>query len=366
MSGGLAAYFTCRGIAMADVAPGTRAPRRFSEPAMEHLATRRRAGLFDFSFMGQFEIAGPDSLAFLERLQTRRIVDLRPGMLCYTLLCEDDGRVFNDATVWRLADDRCWMFTGRRTDFQFVAASRDALDVSLDDLSGQCGVIAVQGPRSAAILCRVLGRDVVAPLRYFHFAAVRWNGLAARVARLGYSGEIGYEVVVPADRAVDLWAAILAAGKDDGLCECGFESADSLRVESGFMLFSHELAARLTPFELGLARLVSFDDRPFRGRGALRPLRWVEPERRICGIVPGRHAYSASGLPRARVTSEAHSPVFGRTVALGLVERGATAPGTTIALDDGRIGRVARLPFYDPARTLPRRAPTGLDQSRSA
>jgi aminomethyltransferase len=357
VSGGLAASFASRGITTVDVAPGAPVPLRFSAPSAEHLATRRSAGLFDFSFMGQYEVSGCDSRAFLDRAQTRGLARLHAGMIHYTLLCDDDGRVVNDATVWRLAGDRYWIFTGRRADFHYLAASRGALEVRVDDLSGSCAVLAVQGPRSAAILASVLGSAGVAALRYFHFAETGWRGGRAWIARLGYSGELGYEVIVAASDAATLWDALVAAGRRDGLLECGFEAADSLRVESGFVLFARELAVRLTPFELGLARLVSFDGRPFRGSGALRPLRWVEPERKLCGIVPGRQAPSASRLPRACVTSEAHSPVFGRTLALGLVEGSATAPGTAVALEDGRIGRVARLPFYDPARILPRRAP---------
>ena len=357
MRDGLAAYFADRRIAMVEVAPGAPVPLRFSERSAEHLATRRAAGLFDFSFMGHYEISGRDGRAFLDRVQTRSLAELRPGMIHYTLLCEDDGRVFNDATLWQLADDRYWIFTGRRSDFQHLAACREALDFRVEDLSGRCAVLAVQGPRSAAILARVLASDVVATLRYFHFAGARWRGRSAWIARLGYSGELGYEVIVPVNDAADLWDATVAAGSGDGLRECGFEAADSLRVESGFVLFARELAVRLTPFELGLARLVSFDGRPFRGSSALRPLRWVEPELKLRGIVPGRHAPTSSGLPTARLTSEAHSPVFGRSLALGLVAGDAAAPGTSVALDDGRIGRVARLPFYDPARLLPRRAP---------
>jgi aminomethyltransferase len=354
MSGGLASLFAGRGIATVDVTPGATVPLRFSGPAAEHLATRRAAGLFDFSFMGRYEVSGRDGRAFLDRVQTRGLARFPPGTLHYTLLCDDDGRVVNDATVWRLAEDRFWIFTGRRSDFHYLAASRGTLEVRVADVSEACAVLAVQGPRSAAILAKVLPGAAVAPLRYFHFSEAGWRGRSAWVARLGYSGEQGYEVVVAADDAAELWAALLAAGGSDGLLECGFEAADSLRIESGYVLFTRELGTPLTPFELGLARLVSFDGRPFRGSGALRPLRWRAPERRLCGILPGRRAPSARGLPKARVTSEAHSPVFGRTLALGLVDRGATAPGTTVALDDGRIGRVARLPFYDPARVLPR------------
>jgi aminomethyltransferase len=351
-------FFAGRGVALLSVQHGVRVPRRFSDASVEHLATRRAAGLFDFSFMGRYEISGRESRGFLDWLQTRCLTTLRPMTACYTLLCREDGTVLNDATLWNLGGGRFWLFTGRRSDFQDIATAAAAFDVHVEDCSGQFAVLAIQGPLSARLIARILGRDVVATLRYFQFARAGWRGHDLWVARLGYSGELGYELLVSADAAVDLWNALVAVGAAEGLRECGFEAADSLRIESGYILFTRELAQDVSPHELGLARLVCFDGRQFRGRASLWPQRWRAPVRRLCGILPGRPRAPAVRDPElARVTSECRSPLLGRSLALGLVADGASAPGSLVALEDGRIGRVARLPFYDPPRILPRRLP---------
>ncbi len=151
-----------------------------------------------------------------------------------------------------------------------------------------------------------------------------------------------------------MWRKILEIGVDAGLHECGFEAANSLRIESGYVLFSAELALRVDPFELGLARLLTGVD--FIGEGALRRKRWVAPRRRMGGIIQidGIRALGAR-MPSAQVTSEAYSPTFSRTLAMGFIEGGGAAPGSMLRLADGRRARSARLPFYDPGRVLPRR-----------
>jgi glycine cleavage system T protein (aminomethyltransferase) len=354
-------FFAGRGVPLFSVQQGVRVPRRFSDASVEHLATRRSAGLFDFSFMGRYEITGRESREYVGRLQTRCVTMLRSMAACYTLLCREDGTVLNDATLWNLGDGRFWLFTGRRSDFQHIAAAADEFDVRVEDLSGQCAVLAVQGPLSARLVARAFGRDAVASLRYFQFARVGWRRHDVWVARLGYSGELGYELLVSTDAAVDLWNALVAVGASEGLRECGFEAADSLRIESGYILFTNELAQDVSPHELGLARLVCFDGRPFRGCASLWHQCWRAPVRRLCGILPDRPRVSVAREPElACVTSECRSPVFGRSLALGLVADEASAPGSLVALGDGRIGRVARLPFYDPPRILPRRLPIGL------
>ena len=209
----------------------------------EHLATRRAAGLFDFSFMGLYEFSGTEAL---DRLQTRRLADLEPGRTAYTLLLNDDGSVFNDATVWRLDADRFWLFTGRRRDFErFRGVARDR--------SGDYAVLALQGPSSGAILARLAGAEIILGLKYFHFTETH----AMVIARLGFSGELGYELTVPAKDEPRLRQALLEAGRSDGLRECSFAAADSLRIESGYVLFDREIDGRANPRELGLERLVS-------------------------------------------------------------------------------------------------------------
>jgi aminomethyltransferase len=263
-------------------------------PVEQHLATRRAAGLFDFSFMGR--------------------------------------SVFNDATVWSLGGDRWWLFTGRRSDFGWIGARASARN-----RSGEYAILALQGPRSGAILSRVVGEAIVRALGYFRF--LETGGM--QIARLGYSGELGYELLVPNEGKERLRKTLLDAGRVDGLLECTFEAADSLRIECGYVLFDREIDGRANPSELGLEKLV-IDPRPF------------ETSRKLAGfeIIEGPSAE----LPPAQVTSECLSPSLGMRIALGFVAPRAGV-GDRVRLEDGRAARVALLPFYDRDRTRPRVAP---------
>ena len=321
----------------------------YTDAAEEHLATRRACGLFDFSFMGHFEVAGAGARAFLDRLQTRNLSALAPGRIAYTLLLRPDGTVFIDATVWCLARDRYWLFTGRRSDFAFVAEAAGEAGVALSDLSGANAVLAIQGPESA----RVLGRHLGAPpeLAYFGFREARLGGVPVTIGRLGYSGELGYELIVPTGAAGTLWRELATDAR-----ECGFDAANSLRIESGYILFTNELARPVDPFELGLERLVSFDGRAFTGSEALRARRWRAPDRRLVGLdgFARRNFSLLRDLPRAEVTSRVRSPTFGCELALGFVPAEAAASGDLVSISDTEVGRISRLPFYDPGRVLPR------------
>jgi aminomethyltransferase len=296
--------------------------------AEEHLATRRAAGLFDFSFMGLYEFRGKPSM---QRLQTRNLDALAPGQLAYTLVLNDDGSVFNDATVWHLDAGRFWLFTGRRSDFErFRGAARDR--------SGEYAVFALQGPASGRILARLVDREAVLGLQYFRF--IERNGLV--IARLGYSGELGYELLVPTSLGPALRQTLLDTGRDDGLRECSFEAANSLRIECGYVLFDRELDGRANPRELGLERLVD--------KAKRFPI-----TRKLVGLeildAPARQALAA-----AQVTSECFSPIVGRQIALAFSSPEAAA-GEHVRLADGRAARVAKLPFYDPDRRRPRASP---------
>lgn len=321
----------------------------YTDAAEEHLATRRACGLFDFSFMGLFEVAGAGARAFLDRLQTRNLSALAPGRIAYTLLLRPDGTVYIDATVWCLARDRYWLFTGRPSDFAFVAEAAGEAGIALRDLSGANAVLAVQGPESARVLGRHLGSAPGIP--YFGFRETAMAGVPVTVGRLGYSGELGYELIVPTGAAGSLWRELANDAR-----ECGFDAANGLRIESGYILFTNELARPVDPYELGLERLVSFDGRAFTGSEALRARRWRARDRRLVGLdgFARRDVSSRGEVPRVEVTSRARSPIFGGEIALGFAPAEAAAPGTFVSVSDTAVGRICRLPFYDPGRVLPR------------
>jgi aminomethyltransferase len=344
-------YFEARGIPLGDFA-GQAVPLRFSNVAEEHLATRRAAGLFDFSFMGCFDVAGRDAFQFLNFLQTRNLASLREGRACYTLLCNKDGTVINDATVWRHSSQHFWVFTGRREDWYHIAAIASSFDVALTNLSGHFAAIAVQGPQAPHILERFLGQPL--PKAYFSFSRATVFAKKAWVARLGYTGELGFELLVPAVAGAEVWSALLAVG--DGIHQCGFDAANSLRIEAGYILFTCELAKPATPYELGLGRLVELPRSSFVGSAALEAARFRPPTRTLVGLrfasVIGKR--DTGNMPGADVTSESDSPILRKRVGLGFAPYAQRFPGSVVRASAGQVAIVSRLPFYDPPRALSR------------
>ena len=362
MTSAFASWLAGRANGQIEFAPGIATPRRFSDPRLEHLATRRMGGLFDFSFMSCTDIRGTGALACVNALQTRRLDALRPGRIVYTLLLREVGTVLNDATVWRLGKDRFWVFTGRRADSLFIAQFGTVFDVEIADRGAAQAVIAVQGDISRRTIEQCFPRISLATLPYFGFARAMFGAVECWIARLGYSGETGYELVIADAAAASLWQALLDAGRGAGLVECGFDAVDSLRIEAGHILFTRELATPMTPFELGFSRLVDFDQRAFYGAQALRRNRRKEPTRRLVGLLPAEDAEVEVGVPgrlddgSAVMTSACWSPLLERHIGMGFVSSRDADLGTVVRLGSGARARVARLPFYDPAKVLPKRS----------
>ena len=288
----------------------------------QHLAVRRAAGLFDFSFMGLYEF---DDVGALQELQSRTLSAMSPGHIVYTLLLAADGAVIIDATVWRFDTQRFGLFAGRRAAY----GGRDR--------SGELAILALQGPASGRILAALVGAGIVCDLRYFHFTQVG----DMLIGRIGYSGELGYELLVPAAEEARLRAELVKAGSREGLVECGWDAANSLRQECGYVLFDREVDGKANPRELGLERLV---DRQ----------REFGLTRKLVGLEILDEAGDA-GLPVAQVTSECFSPVLQKRIALAFVPPALTNDARVRARE--RTARIARLPFYDPERRRPRAAP---------
>ena len=347
-------HFAERGVRLAPLPDGGAVPADFGDAVAEHRATREACGLFDFSFMGAWEILGRDAGAHLARLQTRDLRALVPGRCAYTLLLRDDGSVLNDATVWMFSPERYWLFTGRPSDGEWVAQGAQALDVLVTPRLSTA-VIALQGPASGAALAKLAGSESVRDLGYFRFAERDLPGGPCLVARLGYSGELGYEIVVEASRAVALWQALVAAGRAYGLREAGFEAADSLRIDCGHILFLRELAGARLPAELGLARLVTSVHSGMRGGAALRALSDA-PHARLVGLEIGE-AGAAADAPPVELTSESYSPTFGRRIGLGFAPAAHDRAGTVLRAADARACTVTALSRYDPERLRSRGSP---------
>jgi aminomethyltransferase len=307
--------------------------------------------------MACLELKGDGALHLLNAIQPRDLAHLPIGCIRYTLLLREDGSVLNDATVWRTSEDSYLLFVGRRADLEFVAERAVAHEVQLDDRSGELAVLALQGPRSRDILQRCVSMPRHLP--YFRFAEAAFGHRRCLLANIGYTGESGYEIVLGSDAACTLWISLCEAGAAEGLRECGFTAANTLRIEAGHILFANELAAKVTAYELGMARLLDYYREPSPALRVLRSQRWREPERRLVGLMLENHGAPEAHMRRseanaAAITSACWSPLLERRIALGYVASAARYPGTRLLTDAYTRATVARLPFYDPGKRLPR------------
>ncbi len=278
------------------------------------------------------------------------------GGIAYTLLPDAAGQVLIDATMWRLGPQHWRLFTGRPSDTAYIIAQAQRDGATVENLCGQHAVLAVQGPRSAAVLAALLGPELLRNLPYFGFAEARFEGWPLLLGRIGYSGELGYELVLDQAVAQPLWLALLDAGQALGLAECGFESADMLRIECGHILFTRELSSPASPAALGLQRLVEAAHCARTGLPAGLTA-GKPPARQLAGLVfdqdtpcKGRRGW------RARISSECYSPTLGRHIALAWLHPRAQ-PGDDVRCEDGRPARVSALPFLASTRVHPRAQP---------
>ncbi|AEG42874.1 glycine cleavage system aminomethyltransferase GcvT [Isoptericola variabilis] len=350
-------------------------PLRYTSDLAEHRAVREAAGLFDLSHMGEIHLVGPQAAAALDVAIVGHATAIPVGRARYSMLCAEDGSVLDDLIVYRLAEDH-FLVVANAGNAPLVArelTERAAgFDVVVDDRSEATALVAVQGPRAEEIVASMTAPDdveTVRSLRYYASAPATVAGVEALVARTGYTGEDGFELFVPAERAAELWRAALAAGEPHGLVPAGLAARDSLRLEAGMPLYGHELDTTTTPYEAGLGRVVKLDKVhddgtpvEFVGRAALASRKASQPSRVLVGLkgegrrparagydVVFRHHDDSAGVKVGTVTSGAPSPTLGYPIAMAYVTPEVSAEGTELAVDvRGRAEPfvVVPLPFY--------------------
>jgi aminomethyltransferase len=334
-------------------------PLQYTGILEEHRAVRARAGLFDLSHMGELYVEGHEAAAGLAYSLTSNPARLAVGRAQYSMICFPDGGVMDDLIVYRLGDERFLIVANASN----AGAVSDALaerlagfKVVLDDRSLATGLVAIQGPQAAAILTPLT--DIALDgLRYYAIAEGHVAGVAALVARTGYTGEDGFEVMVDVAVAGEVWDALMEAGKAVGAVPVGLGARDTLRLEAGMPLYGNELGPDTTPFEAGLGRVVDLAKAgDFVGRAALEKSAADGPRRKLVGLVVrgrgiARHGYDVySGDKRiGGVTSGTLSPTLGEPIAMAYVTPSEAAPGTivTVGIRDQRVpAEVVPLPFY--------------------
>ncbi|MBI2855447.1 MAG: glycine cleavage system aminomethyltransferase GcvT [Chloroflexi bacterium] len=335
---------------------GWEMPIQFQGILAEARAVRSRAGLFDVSHMGRVDIAGRDAAVFLQKVLTADVLALAMGRARYSLICNESGGIIDDTIVYRLEEKRYRLVPNAANTGEVLAwlgRWKDEMSIQAETrvLTRDTTMIAVQGPSSQEMLQTLCDLDL-SSLRAFRVAEGSVAGIQAQIARTGYTGEDGFEVIAPAADAPSLWSGFM----DRGATPCGLGARDVLRIEAGLLLHGSDMDSSTTPLEAGLERFVSLDKNDFVGRSALLEQKERGLSRSLVGFrllergVP-RHGYPVldGGEVIGEVTSGTHSPTLDMGIGLGYVALRSARPGSMVKIDlRGRPtdAEVVELPFY--------------------
>ncbi len=328
----------------------------------EHRATRQCVGLFDISHMGRFCFVGPGAVPLLEGLLTRRVDNLGPGRVRYSLITNDTGGIVDDVPVSHLA-------TGDQSFYWLVvnASNRDKLlswitprvgshDVRFTDETLNTAMMAVQGPRALDVVDAMFSQGKPSELEYYTGTGALLDGIPVTVSRTGYTGEDGVELVVPTAEAAHIWERLISGAREVGGRPAGLGARDTLRLEAGMPLYGHELSEDINPYQAGLGFAIHLPGREFPGRAALERAK-AEPSlsRRVGLLLDGKR------IPReqypildgeeqvGQVTSGTFSPSLQKPIAMGYVSSSVAHVGQKLNIEiRGRKepAKVVKLPFY--------------------
>ena len=323
----------------------------------EHRAVREAAGLFDVSHMGELEISGPDALAWVQHVVTNDASKIDVGQAQYAALCNEHGGVIDDCITYRF-DDRYMIVVNASNlekDREWILGFADRFDAKLEDRSEDIGLIALQGPRAAAILARVTDTDLD-DIGYYRFAEGAVAGRDAVISRTGYTGEDGFELYLGADDAAQVWRVLLEAGEPEGILPAGLGARDSLRLEMGYALYGNDLDETHNAIESGLGWVVKPDKGDFAGRDALVEAKAAGNDRKLVGFELKERGFPRPGYEIHQdrrlvgtVTSGAHSHSLDRGIGMGYVETAVAKAGTSVDIVvRGRSipAEIVRPPFY--------------------
>ncbi len=324
-------------------------PVQYVGIVQEHLHTRSRVSLFDTCHMAEFLVRGPEGMAAFDRLVSNEMTTLAVGRCRYGAILNDSAGIVDDAIAMRLSEDELYVVTNAGP-YEAVAALLKAEVPGLSDETPATAKIDVQGPGSRSVLVEV-GLEAAASLRYYTVCRTQWQGCDVILSRTGYTGELGFEVYLPNDRAVALWRALLA---HDGVQPAGLGARDTLRTEMGYLLSGQDFDESRTPLEAGMERFVRLD-REFRGRDALVAQRDRGDYPMLTGIRTSdrrapRHGFEiqADGRTVGIVTSGTFGPSVGYGIGLAYLPRDirAESPKNLAAGPRGLDVEPVEVPFY--------------------
>ncbi|HLR85093.1 MAG TPA: glycine cleavage system aminomethyltransferase GcvT [Nocardioidaceae bacterium] len=322
----------------------------------EHKAVREAVGMFDVSHLGKAVVRGPGAVAYVNRCLTADLAKIGPGYAQYTMCCDESGGVVDDMIAYIRSDDEVFLIPNAANTAEVVRRLAEAApaDIEVVDQHHDHGILAVQGPASDAVLEAL---DLPTGHDYMSFVSATHGDTSLTVCRTGYTGERGYELVVPAGAVVDVWDAAMSAGEPHGIRAAGLGARDTLRTEMGYPLHGQDLSPEITPVMGRSAWAVGWDKPQFWGKDALTEQRAAKTSRVLRGLRaqgrgiarPGMTVRDTDGNEIGVITSGTFSPTLRTGVALALVDRGLT-DGGEVAVDVRRRTEpftVTKPPFVD-------------------
>ncbi|MBU0505563.1 MAG: glycine cleavage system aminomethyltransferase GcvT [bacterium] len=337
---------------------GWEMPVQYSGVIDEHMAVRKNVGLFDVSHMGEFEITGDKALDYLNRVTTNNVAKLEDGGCQYTLLCYENGTVVDDLILSRVAKNHYIAIVNAANlekDFAWLE-KQNSEGATLKNVSDDYALIAVQGPKSPALVAKVFNQDFTS-LKYYNCTEASIGDANVKVFRTGYTGEDGFELMVEAKHACTLWQQLLVVGADYGVKPCGLGARDTLRLEVAYSLYGHEINSEINALEANLGWVVKLQKGDFIGREALQSIKDQGVTRKIVGFEMAEAGIGRDGCPVfvgdkqiGYVTSGTHAPLLKKAVGIALIDVNYKDVGTEILIDirgKKKKAVVQKTPFYN-------------------
>ena len=331
----------------------------------EHLRTRTHAGLFDVSHMGEIDVRGADAIAFINRITSNDASKLVDGQAQYSALTTPEGTVVDDLVVYRLAADHLLLVVNASTtdkDWEWIKSNHSGEAIELNNVSADYCQLALQGPDAQTIL-QTLTDVPLGDIKYYHFTRGSIDGVAGIISRTGYTGEDGFEVYAPRDRAEQLWNKILDAGKTGtptGVLPCGLAARNTLRLEAGMALYGNELDESTTLLEANLGWICKLDKGDFVGREALARQKAEGVKRKLAGfevvergIARDHQDVIVAGERVGTVTSGSPAPFLKKNIGFAYLPIEFASVGQAIQIDvRGKLvgAQVVKAPFYKRAK----------------